>query len=412
MAALRNDRRPSTGRGLTLRTKLGLIYTGVFVLGGALLLGVNYGIVSASLEDRGVEFASTVQGVGSTEEMSDTALRPAPTTPLEPVTGPTETQEGETRPAAVAVLVDDYRSGVLSDLVVNSVLVLAAVTALAGLAGWLIAGGPMRRLHRVTETARTLSDRDLHSRLNLPGPDDEFRELGDTFDGMLTRLERAFDSQRRFVANASHELRTPLALQRAALEIPLAQSRVPEDLMPAFTRMLDSVTRSEALISGLLLLARSDRGLESTEEVDLAEVAAGVVSDRRADAEEAEVELETDLEADVVDGDRVLLEHLVRNLVENAIRYNHAGGRVSVRLRSTDTRTVLKVSNTGGGVVDDPDVLFEPFHRGDAARLHADRPGSGLGLSIVRSIANAHGATATAHARPEGGLVVTVGFDR
>lgn len=415
--------------GLTLRTKLALVYTGVFALGGALLLTANYAMVSASLEVRGVDLAMTA--AYRADDLSGVVAVPmTPAVPYEPTEpAPTERfSEGADEAWAGAqpltVLVDDYQDGVLSDLLFNSVLILVGVTLMAALAGWVIAGGPLRRLHRVTETARTLSERDLHSRLDLSGPDDEFRELGDTFDGMLSRLERAFDSQRRFVANASHELRTPLSVQRAALEVPLAQDRVPEELRPTFRRALDSVGRSEALISGLLLLARSDRGLAETREVDLAEVVGDVTAQYASAAEEEGVDLRVDVESARVEGDPVLLEQLVRNLVENAIRYNVPDGRVEVRVRTAAGRTaagrtVLKVTNTGA-VVDGPrtgasrtgdaDVLFEPFHRGDAARLHRDRPGSGLGLSIVRSIATAHGAKATARARPEGGLVVTVGF--
>ncbi|MEE2039853.1 ATP-binding protein [Nocardiopsis sp. CT-R113] len=392
--------------GLTLRTRLTLVYTGVFLLGGAALLVVNYGLVGASLEQRSADFATTVGGVVSlrVDESSPVDMQPAqPTVP---------SQGGPAMPASGTALldvVDDYRDAVLSDMLLNSVLVLAGITALAALAGWLIAGRPMRRLHRVTETARTLSERDLHSRLALTGPDDEFRELGDTFDGMLARLEGAFESQRRFVANASHELRTPLAVQRAALEVPLAQDRVPEDLRPAFTRVLDSVGRSEELITGLLLLARSDRGLTRTEPVDLAEAARDAVGLLGEAADTEGVELHVDAEPAEVAGDPVLLAHLARNLVDNAVRYNAPGGWVRVRVRTAAGRTVLRVTNTGPEV-GDADVLFEPFHRGDSARLHRERSGSGLGLSIVRSIASAHGATATALPRPGGGLVVTVGF--
>ncbi|MEU3018792.1 ATP-binding protein [Nocardiopsis sp. NPDC007018] len=399
--------------GLTLRTKLALVYTGVFALGGALLLAANYAMVSASLELRGVELSMTA--ALPTDDPARTLVVPAPTVPAP--TGE-RAPAGESAPATdwaateaepLALLVDDYQTGVLSDLLVNSALILAGVTLLAALAGWVIAGGPLRRLHRVTDAARTLSEHDLHSRLDLRGPEDEFRELGDTFDGMLSRLERAFDSQRRFVSNASHELRTPLSVQRAALEVPLAQDRVPEDLWPAFRRALDSVARSEALISGLLLLARSDRGLARTEVVDLAAVAVNVVGQQAGAAEEEGVDLRLDVEPAPADGDPVLLEHLVRNLVENAVRYNADDGWVEVRVRTAAGRTVLRVTNSGPEV-GDAEELFEPFHRGDAVRLHRRRPGSGLGLSIVRSIATAHGARATARARPDGGLVVTVGF--
>ncbi|MEE2045066.1 ATP-binding protein [Nocardiopsis tropica] len=397
--------------GLTLRTRLALVYTGVFLLGGAVLLVVNYGLVATSLEHRSLDLTATIEGAAA-DTAPPAGEEAGPFTPVEPAEPAGAARPSEAMPVAETVLLDvvaDYRSAVLSDMVLNSVLVLAGVTALAALAGWLIAGRPMRRLHRVTETARTLSERDLHSRLALTGPDDEFRELGDTFDGMLARLEGAFESQRRFVANASHELRTPLAVQRAALEVPLAQDRVPDDLRPAFTRVLDSVGRSEDLITGLLLLARSDRGLTRTETVDLAETAREAAGLQEEAAGAAGVELHVDTEPAEVAGDPVLLAHLVRNLVDNAVRYNAPGGWVRVRVRTAAGRTVLKVTNTGPEV-GSADVLFEPFHRGDAARLHAERSGSGLGLSVVRSIASAHGATATARPRPGGGLVATVGF--
>ncbi|MFD6099612.1 sensor histidine kinase [Nocardiopsis flavescens] len=398
-------------RGLTLRTRLALVYTAVFVLGGIVLLGVNYGIVSASLEDRGVNLAMTLEGVTvQALDRADTAAAPAA-----PVVAAGETGDYDFEKVQqdLAAEVTAYRSAVLGDMLITSALVLGGVTALAALAGWLIAGRPLRRLRRVTETARTLSEDDLHSRLALTGPDDEFQELGDTFDGMLARLERAFDSQRRFVANASHELRTPLAVQRAALEVPLSQGRVPEDLRPAVAQVLDSVERSEGLICGLLLLARSDRGLTATEAVSLAEVAGDAVALHTEAAGARGVELGLSVEPAEVDGDPVLLAHLARNLVDNALLHNvdaDAGrGRVRVEVRAVAGRAVLRVANTGPRVRD-ADVLFEPFHRGDAARLHGGRPGSGLGLSIVRSITEAHGGTVSALPRPGGGLTVTVGF--
>ncbi|MDE3723495.1 ATP-binding protein [Nocardiopsis sp. N85] len=392
--------------GLTLRTRLALVYTAVFLLGGAALLAVNYGIVSASLESRGTGLATTVEGVAVAARVDDpSSTLDVPARPALSI----ERTEAERTQEAVQGLVDAYRSAVLSDMLLDSALVLCGVTVLAALAGWLIAGRPMRRLHRVTEAARTLSEHDLHSRLALTGPDDEFRELGDTFDDMLARLERAFDGRRRFVANASHELRTPLAVQRTALEVPLAQGRVPEDLRPTFERALDSVGRSEELITGLLLLARSDRGLAGTGAVSLAEAAGDAVALHTGAAEAADVDLRLRVEPAEVTGEPVLVAHLVRNLVDNAVRYNVDGGWVRVEVGTTADRAVLRVVNTGPRVRD-ADVLFEPFHRGDDARLHRSRSGSGLGLSIVRSIAEAHGGTVSALPRPEGGLTVTIGF--
>lgn len=261
--AARTLRARIDGVPLTVRGKLALVYTVVFFTGGVVLLGLNYTIVSASLAVRGVELTQSTDP-SETLEISSVAVRST-------VTGGARS-EGDVVPAQ---LVEDYQAGVLSDLLLRSGLGLAVVTLLAAIAGWSIAGRPLRRLHQVTETARRLSERDLGSRLGLKGPPDEFQELGDTFDGMLERLQTAFESQRRFVANASHELRTPLAVQRAAVEVPLTQGRVPEELRPALNRVLESTERSDRLISGLLLLARSDQGLTDTEPVDLADAEIG-----------------------------------------------------------------------------------------------------------------------------------------
>ncbi|ASU85911.1 sensor histidine kinase [Nocardiopsis gilva YIM 90087] len=380
---------------MTVRTKLALIYTGVFLVGGVLLLGLNYVIVSSSLADRGdvllvqaTDWATTTNG----EEMP-TAVLPR--------------DRSQTMRAQPAQAIEGYQDGVLNDLLLRSGLGLVAATALAALGGWLVAGRPLRRLHQVTETARRLSEHDLGRRLALSGPPDEFRELGSTFNGMLERLQSAFESQRRFVANASHELRTPMASQRAAVEVALAQGRVPDDLRPAMERVLESADRSERLISGLLLLARSDRGLTAAEPVDLADAAQRALGTQADAVAEAGVELRSDLTSVVVDGDQVLLEQLVGNLVDNAVRYNRPDGSVWIEVEETDAEAVLRVANPGPEVAD-ADRLFEPFDRGGRDRLHDQDGGSGLGLSIVRSIAMAHGGRASAAPRPGGGLVVTV----
>ncbi|MFC4563792.1 sensor histidine kinase [Nocardiopsis mangrovi] len=411
---------------VTVRAKLTLIYTAAFLIGGALLVGLNYSIVSSSLVSRAMILTSDAIAPAQPEpEATDwSPTAPAPVVPPSaPATGPSNGGEtagpaqplegGETGGAAesetldLATSVDAYQEGVLSDLLLRSALALAAITVLAAGAGWLIVGRPLRRLHKVTETARRLSEHDLDSRLALTGPADEFRDLGDTFDGMLERLQAAFESQRRFVANASHELRTPLAVQRAAVEVPLEQGRVPEDLKPALNRVLDSVERSERLIAGLLLLARSDRGIDETEPVDLPDAVGRVVRLLTADASAAGVTLRPETEAVEVRGDPVLLEHLVRNLVDNAIRYNRADGEVTIGAAPYDGGAVLRVANTGPEVAD-ADVLFEPFHRGGYARTHRAGGGSGLGLSIVRSVVTAHGGEVTAAPREGGGLEVTV----
>ncbi|WP_067185185.1 sensor histidine kinase [Microtetraspora niveoalba] len=386
---------------LTVRGKLTAIYTAVFTAGGLLLLAFNYVVVAGSLDVHGLSLARAIPAA-RTSAPGLTGATPAPAQDAAPMTS------SRILPASPSRLLGEYRDAVLSDLVLRSAVALLIVVVLAALAGRLIAGRALARLHRVTETARHLSEHDLSRRLALSGPHDELKDLGDTFDGMLARLQAAFDSQRRFAANASHELRTPLAIQRAAVEVPLTTGQVPPHLLPAMRRVLDAAERSEHLIESLLLLARGDRGLDETRPADLAQ-AAREAADTLADlAHSHGVRLSTRLGPAPLDGDPVLLNHLARNLIDNAIRYNTDGGRVEVVTAAVGAHVTITVRNTGPRVdADTAAELFTPFRRGDGPRLrHA--AGSGLGLSIVRSIATAHGGTAAAVARPGGGLVVTV----
>jgi signal transduction histidine kinase len=277
---------------------------------------------------------------------------------------------------------------------------IVVVTVLAFVVCWWLTGRLLRPLQRINSTARRLSISNLHERIGLTGRPDELKELADTFDAMLDRLEEAVASQRRFVANASHELRTPLAIQRTAIEVGLDDPS-PERLARIRAEMLRNTERSERLIEGLLVLAQGERGLRHLAPVALDEVVEQVVTDHRGT-----VRLVRTVEPVMVIGDEVLLARLVANLVENAIRYNRPDGTVTITL----TRAALVVVNTGAPVRPDrvPE-LFEPFRR-----LHPDRTGAaggaGLGLSIVAAIAHAHGATVQATANPGGGLTVTVAF--
>nr|WP_237529031.1 ATP-binding protein [Streptomyces sp. SID5770] len=293
-----------------------------------------------------------------------------------------------------AAVVEAYRIGddvgrvAHQQMLMWSCMSLLVIACGAVVVGWWTAGRVLRPVHEMTARARRLSERDLGGRLAVRGPDDELKELGDTIDALLGRLETAFDSQRRFIANASHELRTPLATQRAALQVGLDEDCEVRQVL------LDTNRHSERLLDGLLLLARGERGLAEREDVPFAEVV-------REEYEDAAVAAHG-----VVRGSRVLLRQLVRNLVANAVAHNVPGGFVDVRVDGG----VLTVVNTGPVVPpDDVEGLFEPFRRGEGR----DRtgPGAGLGLSIVRSVATAHGGTATAAARGAdegGGLVVTV----
>ncbi|MFE5630263.1 ATP-binding protein [Streptomyces sp. NPDC056543] len=361
------------GAGSTIRTRIALVYGGVFVvLGGCLLTIVNL-LSRAGTEGEADAIAARVRVVAPFETV--TAYR----------------------------LSDDVSRAAGEQMLMWSCLALAVMAFGAVAVGWWTAGRVLRPVHEMTARARRLSERNLHDRIAASGPDDELKELGDTIDALLGRLEAAFDSQRRFIANASHELRTPLATQRAAIQIGLDDSNEVKQVL------LDSNRRSERLIEGLLVLARSERGLEEREDVPLGEVVAEECEAFGVECDEAgggRGQGGGGGEGPVVRGSRVLLGQLVRNLVANAVVHNVPGGSVEVRVDGG----VVTVENTGP-VVAPGEVpgLFEPFRRG-AGR---DRmgPGAGLGLSIVRSIAAAHGGTVGAVPRGEregGGLVVTV----
>jgi signal transduction histidine kinase len=287
------------------------------------------------------------------------------------------------------------------------VIALVVMTAIAVVTGWLLAGRALAPLRKITSTARRVSGENLGERIDLDGPDDELKELADTFDGMLARLDGAFASQRRFVANASHELRTPLAIMRTEVDVALADPAASVDELRAMGEAVrETVDRCERLIASLLLLARSEATTGREEPVDIAALAGDVITDMRAHGEEAQVDIRSRLQPAWVDGDLGLLERLIANLLDNALRYNEPGGHVSVATQAHNGGVRLVVSN-GGERLDPADVaeLTQPFRR-----LHRSVAGFGLGLSIVDSIAAAHHGTATLAARPTGGLEVTIEF--
>jgi signal transduction histidine kinase len=381
---------------LSVRSRLALSFAGLFLLAGAILLVVNYTLVSTALPDA----SNYVAGVGGREKPSDGAIDQRTQEEKEEDPSPPEVSM-----TIVNGAVDDYRASALRTMLVISGIALVLVGALAALLGWLMADRALRPVQRITATARRLEAGQMDKRINHEGPDDELKELADTFDGMLDRLAGSFDSQRRFVANASHELRTPLAVQRTMVEVAMADPTASPDLMRLGAHLLHTNERTERLIEGLLVLARSDRGLASREQVRLDLVAASVVDGARHLAGDAGVTITTDLTPRTVDGDPVLLERLVTNLVQNAVHYNERGGSVSVEVGEYPA---LVVVNTGTKVPPDQvTALFEPFSRLDRDRT-SHRAGAGLGLSIVRSVAHAHDGTVSAVPQPGGGLRVTV----
>lgn len=294
---------------------------------------------------------------------------------------------------------------------VAGIVLVAVIAAVALGLGWLIAGRVLRPLRTITTTAREISATNLHQRLAVAGPDDEFRQLGDTLDGLFGRLEASFRAQRHFVANASHELRTPLTAEKTVLQVALADpDATTATLRSACEKALQWNEQQERLIDALLTLASSERGIERWEPFNLADLAGKAILDRHQDAERRSIRIDTALSAAPATGDPALAESLIANLVSNAIRHNLDGGRVEISTALADGRAAVTVSNTGPLIApNEVDRLFQPFQRLGSQRLR-QAGGHGLGLPIVSAIVSVHGAALTASARPEGGLDITVSF--
>ncbi|WP_199439348.1 ATP-binding protein [Umezawaea beigongshangensis] len=390
---------------LSVRTRLTALYGGAFLVAGAVLLGVEYVLVQQALPDSDTFVVAAVRAIppaGPTPpQPSGVAARPAVVPAEELSGGTTATEVART----LELSLDDYRSSALSTLLTQSAVALVVTAGLAVLLGWLLASRVLRPLNEITATARKLGAEDLDRRIGMSGPHDELRELADTFDGMLDRLAAAFDSQRRFVANASHELRTPLAVQRTLVEVAMADPAARPELRRLGEHLLHTNERSERMIEGLLVLARSDRGLASTGDVRLDEVVERVVRATAARAARQDVTVLSRTRERTVRGDAELLERLVVNLLHNAVDHNAPGGRVEVEIGDDPA---LVVRNSGPDVpADVVDSLFEPFRRHGGERT-GDSRNAGLGLSIVDSIVRAHGGSVRAEPREEGGLVVSV----
>jgi signal transduction histidine kinase len=311
--------------------------------------------------------------------------------------------------AAIAECIDDQRRVALDNLLSRSLLALLGLAIIAFAFGYAMAGRVLSPLGRITRTARAVAGSDLSRRIELDGPDDELKELADTFDEMLERLQRAFTAQQRFVGNASHELRTPLAINRTLLEVHLSDPNAPMELQQLGKTLLATNERSEQLVEGLLLLARSDNQIVERKPVDLAEVAEQAIDQVHGEAAAKGVVIRGEQKPAVVQGNGVLLERIALNLLQNAVRYNvPEDGWVEVSTEVRHGQAVLVVSNTGPVVpAYEIDNLFEPFRRLRTERTGSDK-GVGLGLSIVRSVARAHGGHISAQPREGGGLVMRV----
>jgi signal transduction histidine kinase len=299
----------------------------------------------------------------------------------------------------------------LHQLLIDLAIALAIVAIVSMGLGWLVAGRALRPLQTITKAARAISSTNLHKRLSLSGPNDELRELGDTFDDLLERLERSFAAQRQFVANASHELRTPLTLERTVLEVALADpSASAPELRATCERVLAIGEQQERMIEALLTLARSERGLDQRRVFDLRVAAREVLASRRPEIGRRGLRLDEELGVALTSGDPRLAERLIANLLDNAIRHNRSDGRIRIATAADSGEAVLSVSNSGPVVPPEQvDQLFEPFRRMGPERS-AGADGHGLGLSIVAAIAGVHGAKVKARAPRDGGLDVIVRF--
>ncbi|MDX3240921.1 MULTISPECIES: sensor histidine kinase [unclassified Streptomyces] len=379
----------------TIRIRLTLLYGGMFLIAGILLLSIIYLLAAQALHEGGG--GQSFQVTGSNLDITSQTCPAVNTAPGSEINSVLKQCDAVQRQQA------------LDDLLSRSLLALLGLAVIAFAFGYAMAGRVLTPLGRITRTARAVAGSDLSRRIELDGPDDELKELADTLDDMLERLQRAFTAQQRFVGNASHELRTPLAINRTLLEVHLSDPGAPVELQQLGKTLLATNERSEQLVEGLLLLARSDNQIVERKPVDLAEVAEQAIDQVHGEAAAKGVVIRGEQKPAVVQGNGVLLERIALNLVQNAVRYNvPEGGWVEVTTEVQHGQAVLVVSNTGPVVpAYEIDNLFEPFRRLRTERTGSDK-GVGLGLSIVRSVARAHGGHIAAQPREGGGLVMRV----
>ncbi|MFH8606828.1 sensor histidine kinase [Streptomyces sp. NPDC018029] len=378
-----------------VRMRLTLLYGLLFVVSGAVLLTITYLLVN---RPNSTVLVSRRGGSGPPGDAGVHMYR------RDQVPGAVDSFAHAQQQQAMR-----QHAAEMQHLLTQSGIALAIMAVIAIGLGWLVAGRVLRPLRTITTTVQRISAHNVHERLAVEGPGDELKDLADTVDGLLGRLEAALDSHKRFVANAAHELRTPLTVEHALLEESLIDREATVDSFRAnFERLLTLSEQQARLLESLLTLSGSERGLDRREPLDLAELADDVVLASRPEADRRGLRVETHIEPAFTWGDDALVERLVANLLDNAMGYNAPDGWVAVVTGVRNGRAFVRVSNTGPQI---PPAgvsrLFEPFQR---LGRTADNGHHGLGLSIVRSIAVAHDATLNAHARPQGGLVVEVDF--
>ncbi len=376
----------------SVRMRLALTYGALFLICGAALLGVSYLFVARFPFNASVHLNPSRGPIISSPGHSNTVHNL-------PVGG-----------GSVQAAFNAQHSADLHSLLVWFAVALGVMAAVSVLLGWLMAGRVLRPLRQITATARHISEENLHERLGLAGPSDEITELADTIDGLLARLEGAFDAERAFVANASHELRTPLAMMRTSLDVAAAKSPpVSKDASVLSAKVREGLDQADRLVESFLVLARAERGvIDDLTTVSLLQITADALDTRAERAAAANVTLYRSLDEAEVAGSPTLLSRMVVNLLDNAIRYNEAGGWVQVTTTTEGPSALLLVENSGS-ILDPAEVgpLERPFRRGGAERTCSDG-GVGLGLSIVAAIAAAHHGTVELEARPQGGLRVAV----
>ena len=378
--------RPARLPRRSVRLRLTALYSALFVLSSAGLLAITNSLVNV--------WSSQEQGHALSVSPARHGVRGC----VAPAC----------RPSASAGL---SRAAEMHMLLAGSLIALVVMAALSVVAGWLVAGRILRPLRQMTAAARQISEDDLNRRLAIGGPDDELKDLADTIDSLLARLQAAFDAQRQFVANASHELRTPLTLTRTLLQMALTD---PRPTLAAFQATCEEVLAAgdhqEQLIEALLTLARSQRGLDRREPLDLAAITSGVLQAREPDAAARGLAISASITTAPVLGDARLLERLAANLIDNALRYNIPHGRLDIQVTAGEGHPRLTITNTGPVIpAGQAGRLLQPFQRLSASRTAGDE-GIGLGLSIVAAIAKAHHATLTITPVPHGGLDIEISF--
>jgi signal transduction histidine kinase len=400
-----------------VRTRLTLLYAMLSFAAGLALLGLTYGILASSLPTSPpASLTTSSQELNLLHQACKTAGYASKGKGYPPVAIPQDLTECKQAESAIyagtAVGFQAQRQQALGNLLRSALIGLGLITVASGGLGWFMSGRMLRPVRVITQTARRATGQHLGERLALTGARDELKELADTFDDMLERLDAAFATQRRFVANASHELRTPLTVMRTAIDVTLAKpSPTARQLTDIAVGVRRSIDRAESMIEAMLTLAVSDQGKLSTEFTDLATWAEDAIDAAAPEIKRLDLHLDTKLDPAETTGDPQLLERMIWNLVDNAVRHNQPGGWIRLRTGSGDAAVYLQIANSGPFIPDDAvPSLFEPFQRMEART--GVRGGFGLGLSIAQSVVTAHRATVTARSQPAGGLDISVVLPR